>query len=293
MSLETDLRHALAALCLRAHRLFLATPGVLATVPMIRGVWGAALRAEDEAAYRRVFVGGEDPSDRLPTYLFRPTRNAIADPPALEWIVFGNALDDEAVMQRAWARATAMGLGPGRRPFSIRRTEYLHPDGTAGSAPTTWRADQVLWPFSPSRPCHLVFPAPLRLLKKKRLITAPTLPDLIEHALRRVAALAGPGDAEPGEAAGDDRLVTLTASALGAAEATRAVPWDGRPLDLVRYSGTQKQEVELHGVTGALTLPYGPGPLWPLLAALAWTHLGKGTVFGLGQMLIVPMDGHA
>ncbi|WP_287999051.1 CRISPR system precrRNA processing endoribonuclease RAMP protein Cas6 [Acidiphilium sp.] len=280
MSLETDLRHALAALRLRARRLFLATPGVLATVPMIRGVWGAALRAEDEAAYRCVFVGGEDPSDRLPTYLFRPASRAIADPPALEWIVFGNALDDEAVMRRAWARAATMGLGPERRPFSIRRTEYLHPDGTAISAPTSWRADQALWPLSPGQPCHLVFPAPLRLLKKKRLVTAPTLLDLIEHALRRLAALAGPEGAA---------LKTLTAPALGAAEAIRAAPWDGRPLDLVRYSGAQKQEVELHGVTGTITLPHGPGPLWPLLAALAWTHLGKGTVFGLGQMLIIPM----
>lgn len=269
MSLKTDLRHALAALCLRTHRLFLATPGVLATVPMIRGVWGAALRAEDDAAYRRVFVGGEDPSDRLPTYLFRPASRAIADPPALEWIVFGNALDDEAVMQRAWARAATMGLGPERRPFSIRRTEYPLPDGTATSAPTSWRADQALWPFSPDRPCHLAFPAPLRLLKKKRLITAPTLPDLIEHALSRLAALAGPEDA---------RLAALTAPALGAAEATRAVPWQGS---------------RMHGVTGALTLPHGPGPLWPLLAALTWTHVGKGTVFGLGQMRIAPMKGGA
>ncbi len=131
----------------------------------------------------------------VPPGLFRLARSATADPPALEWIVFGNALDDEAVMQRAWARATAMGLGPSRRPFPIRRTEYLHPDGTAGLAPTSWRADHVLWPFSPSRPCHLVFPAPLRLLKKKRLITAPTLPDLVEHA--PAASPPSPGQETP------------------------------------------------------------------------------------------------
>ena len=67
-------------------------------------------------------------------------------------------------------------------------------------------------------------------------------------------------------------------------------PWRGRPLDLLRYSGARKQEVELRRITGALALPHGPGPLRPLLVAVSWIHLGKGTVFGLGQMLIALRD---
>lgn len=31
----------------------------------------------------------------------------------------------------------------------------------------------------------------------------------------------------------------------------------------------------------------GAGPLWLLLAATCWTHIGKGSVFGLGQLRIV------
>ena len=48
--------------------------------------------------------------------------------------------------------------------------------------------------------------------------------------------------------------------------------------------------MELRRITGALALPHGPGPLWPLVVAVSWIHLGKGTVFGLGQMLIALRD---
>jgi hypothetical protein len=57
----------------------------------------------------------------------------------------------------------------------------------------------------------------------------------------------------------------------------------------VRYSGRQRQELEFHGVTGELPLPAGPGPFADLLAAALWLHLGKGTVMGLGQMVVVPV----
>ncbi len=39
----------------------------------------------------------------------------------------------------------------------------------------------------------------------------------------------------------------------------------------------------MRGVTGTLELPKGVGVLWPILAAGAWVHIGKGTVFGLGH----------
>jgi hypothetical protein len=67
-----------------------------------------------------------------------------------------------------------------------------------------------------------------------------------------------------------------------------AESWIGRPLDLVRYSGRQKQELEVHGVTGEISLPAGAGPLADLLAAAQWLHLGKSTVMGLGQMIVLP-----
>jgi hypothetical protein len=71
---------------------------------------------------------------------------------------------------------------------------------------------------------------------------------------------------------------------LDLARWTPATPWQGGPLDLVRYSGRQRAEAELRGVAGHLRLPEGPGPLADLLAAAAWLHLGKGTVMGLGRV---------
>ena len=98
-------------------------------------------------------------------------------------------------------------------------------------------------------------------------------------ALRRLQAF------RPG-AKGPDR--ELSEEALCLAWTVPAGVWEGRPLDLVRYSGRQRDEIELRGVAGELYLPSGPGPLAPLLAAACWLHLGKGTVMGLGQLEVCP-----
>jgi hypothetical protein len=66
----------------------------------------------------------------------------------------------------------------------------------------------------------------------------------------------------------------------------RPSSWSGARLDLHRYSSRQEAEVELRGVSGVLELPEGVGALAPLLAAASWLHVGKGTVFGLGQFHI-------
>jgi hypothetical protein len=64
--------------------------------------------------------------------------------------------------------------------------------------------------------------------------------------------------------------------------------WQGRRLDLLRWSARQQAEIDLYGVTGVLDLPEGPGVLWPLLAAACWLHLGKGTTLGLGELQVLP-----
>lgn len=59
--LDERLLHAFAHIPILPRRLRLETPGVEATVPMLRGVWGAALYGLDEGVYRRVF-GPNDPA---------------------------------------------------------------------------------------------------------------------------------------------------------------------------------------------------------------------------------------
>lgn len=75
---------------------------------------------------------------------------------------------------------------------------------------------------------------------------------------------------------------------LEAADSLPSGPWRGKRLDLVRYSGRQREEIELRGVAGSLDLPQGPGGVWPLLAAARWLHLGKGTIMGMGKIDVVP-----
>lgn len=77
-------------------------------------------------------------------------------------------------------------------------------------------------------------------------------------------------------------------AARSVANQTVAQPWVGEKCNLVRWSAAQQREVELFGITGGISLPNGPGFIWPLLAAAQWCHIGKGTVFGMGQIRIQP-----
>ena len=198
----------------------------------------------------------------------------------MEFFLFGPADPPvEETAWLAWERALEQGLGPERVPARLVEVRPLAWDGTAlGPArvqpgfslyPLPWPAGSV------DRPCRLVFPGPVRLLRDKRLIEAPALADVVIAALRRIAALAGP------EADGvwRDRQHWLN---LAHRQPVSGMQW--RPLDLVRYSGRQHREVELCGVTGAIDLPSGPGELRDLLAAATWLHVGKSSVMGLGRM---------
>lgn len=303
-------------------RILLDTPGVLATIPMLRGVWGAALHELDPAVYRAVFAPNEGspvPAARRPastlaahvaaarkrqdmaglprgetaegakrtgptapaSYVLRP---APPDPhfaPAMEWILIGDAMGHDAVLCRAWDIASGMGLGPQRRRFHLRRALVLRPDGTGVEGGDAWRLREAAWPLYPGcQACRLVFPSPLRLIRYGRLIEQPTFSDIVIAACRRVRAYLPP-----------NLHATWDALSREALEASRSVPfhaWQGGRLDLHRYSASQAAELDLRGVAGWLELPAGPGPLWPLLAASQWLHVGKGSVMGMGQLQVQP-----
>ncbi|MFC7332650.1 CRISPR system precrRNA processing endoribonuclease RAMP protein Cas6 [Rhodocista pekingensis] len=291
-ALVDDLRAALASVHVKARRLVLDTPGVMTTVPMLRGVWGAALHDHDPGCYAAIFEGrAESGAEAHPLYLLRPAPPDAVDWPAVEWISMGEALHHDAPLLEGWLLASARGLGPERRPFSVRAIRSLGPDGQvrAGTA-GPFGLDQVVWPLGAASggpaglPCRLVFDVPVRMLRRGRLIDQPTLPDLVVVGLRRLCRLAGNGNGN-----GAAALSALNGPALAWARALPAGRWRGSPARLHRYSANQG-ELDLHGVTGSLDLPEGPGPLWPLLAALGWVHLGKATVFGLGQVLIQPLE---
>ena len=263
-------------------RVLLETPGVAATVPMLRGVWGAALWEMDRATYDRVFegIGGSDstvPHEKTPLYILRPALPDPAFAPAMEWILLGQAVPQGRVLAEAWQRAAEAGLGPQRRPFKLRQWLSLAPDGRQAEKRGPWRLGQCAWPCEQpeTTACQVRFDSPLRLRRRGRLIEKPSLADLVVAAARRVGSFLAAVELPAWK--------SLEPELLAWARQTPEGPWRGERLDLVRYSGRQRRELDLHGVCGSLTLPEGPGPLWPLLAAASWLHLGKGTVMGMGQ----------
>ena len=291
MDLSRQMASALEMVPVLPRRILLDTPHVAATVPMLRGVWGAALHELDGDVYRTVFApqaegGGEAAS----LYVLRP---APPDPdfaPAIEWLSLGAAIASDGMLRRAWDIASGMGLGRSRQRFHIRRVVRISPDGAANQEEMWgtgteepargWPLGDAVWPLPDpgNAPCRLVFPVPLRLRRHGRLIEEPTLADLIVAATRRIGAYL--------PAVGRAVWKELSREALELARATPAGPWRGKRLDLHRYSVSQDAEVDLHGVAGSLDLPRGPGELWPLLAAAQWLHLGKSTVMGLGLMRV-------
>jgi hypothetical protein len=60
---------------------------------------------------------------------------------------------------------------------------------------------------------------------------------------------------------------------------TRQLHWQ----DWIRRSARQKRTMALGGVCGEWTLQGELGPFLPALHAGQWLHVGKETVFGMGQ----------
>jgi hypothetical protein len=306
MNVADELRRVLQEIPVLPRRVRLETPGVLATVPMLRGVWGAALHEMDAEAYRTVFAPQvEGPGEAASLYVLRPAPPDPAFAPAVEWISLGAALALDRVLWRAWDIASGMGVGSQRRRFHLRSALELGPDGRplctahapreavlecgdlspllpSGVVPDTrgWPLGAAVWPLEEpaETPCRLIFPAPLRLRRHGRLIERPTLPDLVVAAVRRVGAFL-PAECQAA-------WQGLGREAVELARSMPAGAWQGTRLDLHRYSARQESELDLHGVAGSLDLPCGPGELWPLLAAAQWLHLGKSTVMGLGQLIV-------
>lgn len=282
------LLRAMDAIPILPCRVLLETPGVNATVPMLRGVWGAALRGLDRSAYDRVFEGGLSssghatvPHEKTPLYVLRPAPPDPAFAPAMEWILIADAVPKGRLLAEAWQRAAEAGLGPQRRPFKLRQWVGIAPDGRPAEKSGPWRLGQCAWPCeNPQQtPCQVRFDSPLRLRRRGRLIEQPSLADLVVAAARRVSSFLSAPELAAWRA--------LEPELLELARQTPQQPWQGWRLDLTRYSARQRQELDLHGVCGSLALPEGPGPLWPLLSAACWLHLGKGTVMGMGQPNIV------
>jgi tetratricopeptide (TPR) repeat protein len=71
------------------------------------------------------------------------------------------------------------------------------------------------------------------------------------------------------------------------ARSTRVTRQELKWQDWTRYSNRQQRKIPMGGVVGSYTLETaGLEPLWPLLWAGQWAHVGKGAVMGLGRYTV-------
>ncbi|MBF0633517.1 MAG: hypothetical protein HQK85_02545, partial [Nitrospinae bacterium] len=150
MGLEIILKAFLKRITILATRMEIDTSEVFATIPMLRGVWGAALHELDRDIYSKVFADdGEETNNKIPGYTLRPTTPSNDGFPAIEQILIGDAVNHYDALISAWNMASQMGLGKKRIPFTIRKTHFLGCDGRLSSAENSksgWILGNAVWP---------------------------------------------------------------------------------------------------------------------------------------------------
>ncbi|MCL4217507.1 MAG: hypothetical protein KJ052_10960, partial [Candidatus Hydrogenedentes bacterium] len=141
-------------------RLILANVPEEATLPMLRSVFGAALRPLSAAAYDAIFERPEKGHQRAQRYCIRLAKCLDDSTWEIDWICFGHeAIQYDEVLLRAWDIASGMGLGKRRERFHIVDRQLLGPDehDTSRQRITRgWTLGSASWPLPSDRgpaPC--------------------------------------------------------------------------------------------------------------------------------------------
>jgi len=309
--LERDLLELQDGISIRPRRLVLSLPnGSQPSVTVLRGLWGSALYLIDKEAYQHVYKPNDNnlkstlgipeeqtekgEGEKQPKYVLR-----TAHENAFDWVLIGKGIDFDQIACRAWDMVGGMGLGPENRrhPFAVSM-QSLQPQFQIAepTAPRTWRLSQVTWPAKLFDSCRLDFKC-LSLNRKpeenlnrkpeekmpKKLLERPTFSDLIHFSFARLKHHL-PASSESAW----DELKPRVMQEAERNDTTSKIVWRGQRADILVYDQKQKISYWIHAVRGSFTLPAGPGPLWPLLAAAQWMQLGKGKIHGLGSFGIYP-----
>lgn len=259
------------------------------SISMLRGVWGRALHELDRETYDVVFEGKGATNQLSPLYIIRPNlqyRRKNDQEIVYEWIVWNDAATKRFDrLCEAWEHAGTMGLGEKekRAKFVVEEISPLYGNDVRARS----LADFLDVHEIPSGPCRLTFPHPLRLMRHGRFLKNPTFPDLVEAAFYRLAPLlhSGVGSVRP-----RDCWPPFAEPLVALSTMVPSRPWCGEKTVFERYSARQEREVRQESVIGSLDLPQGPGSFLPLLSAVTLLHLGKGTVMGLGRLVVEPLD---
>ena len=166
------------------------------------------------------------------------------------------------------------GLGQSRGKYTLLRMKL--------KAEIQARALAAYAGLLPADRLTLNFLTPTRLKQGGDWVrTGPPFQVLVRTLLRRGSALSYFHCGEPFEA--DFRGLVDRAAEV------QVVRNDSLWQDWSRFSGRQKQRIEMGGLVGQVTYAGDLGDYLPLLALGELVHVGKGTVFGNGQyQLITP-----
>ena len=199
--------------------------------------------------------------------------------------LIGAAIAQAPYLIHALGIAGQQGFGSARGRFSVTAVAREQAPGDGVWDQVYLVRDGVYQPRDPAPLCPPPAPAtarlrlitPLRIKRDRHFLGARDLSaaDLVHALYRRLRALAQLQGADP-------QWLDLR-SVPREPEALRLRPRGLRWHDWTRYSSRQDTLMQMGGLIGEIDLE-GPAlaGVWPALWLGQWTHVGKGTAFGLG-----------
>lgn len=199
--------------------------------------------------------------------------------------LMGNAIAQVPYLIHALAGAGERGIGTTRGRFRVCGVEREPSLGSEcwesvfDAERGEYRPMETAAPSIPAAPdtviLHLL--TPLRIKREGRFVGAAELTslDLLRVLYRRLRRLAELYGGDPGGF--DARGLDVLAASLG------LVPQRLHWHEWTRFSSRQNTLMQMGGLIGDILLE-GPSvaDVWPALWLGQWTHVGKGTAFGLG-----------
>jgi hypothetical protein len=283
---------------------------------LLRGVFGHALRfigcqtgmsvctgcpSIQGCPYAEVFeptllgpaalAGARGTQSRAAPYIIEPPTQGprtllSGDELHFHMVLIGPGLRHLLLVLTAWQRALRQGLGPSSATGTLVRVDRV--DGEGRIEPI-WSAEEPwIKPHSPlthaacyaGDTCTLEFITPLRIQRKgialgPDALDAEALVSAITRRLRWLDSLYF-----------GQRLPPLEPSVIQGWADTLDIEMTLAWRDLERFSRRQQQHTPLGGVVGEARLRHVPAPLMHMLSLGQSVHIGKETVFGLGQYIV-------
>ncbi|MBB1077995.1 CRISPR system precrRNA processing endoribonuclease RAMP protein Cas6 [Rhodoferax sp. 4810] len=203
--------------------------------------------------------------------------------------LLGSAIAQAPYLIHALGLAGQRGFGRSGGRFAVTHVECEMQLGTNDwsliytAESSTYQCAEMRSPQLPAAPpsAQLRLITPLRLKRDGHFVGARdlTAADLVQTLYRRLFSLATSDGGDPQPING--RAATALHLQIDWLE------W----REWTRYSSRQDARMQLGGLIGMLHLSgVGLPDLWPALWFGQWTHIGKGTAFGLGGYRVINSD---